>query len=155
MTAYERTKAWRLANPERHRAQRARQMAVWRKRHGKVSVVHAETCVECGEPAGRGRNAKRCWPCLRRHRKLAEKFGIGLGDFRAMKTAQGGLCAICRRPPNGHGDFHVDHCHKTGKVRGLLCLSCNAGIGSLGDDVGRLEAAVAYLKAASTPGPSS
>ena len=54
-------------------------------------------------------------------------------------------CAICYGGPNGRGRFHIDHDHATGKFRGLLCHSCNVGIGSLRDSVTILESAIRYL----------
>lgn len=77
-----------------------------------------------------------------RERNLKE-YGITQGDYDDLWIAQGGLCAICReRSPK---TLHVDHCHKTGKVRGLLCNGCNFGIGHLRDSVIILENAIRYL----------
>lgn len=67
--------------------------------------------------------------------------GIGRDDFERMKAAQGGLCPICRR----REATQVDHDHDTGKVRGILCLNCNAGIGALRDDPRLVYEAVDYL----------
>jgi len=70
----------------------------------------------------------------------------GLAGFNAMLAAQGGVCKICNRPPRDKKKrLHVDHCHKTGKIRGLLCLHCNVMIGKAEDDPKRLERAAAYL----------
>lgn len=74
------------------------------------------------------------------------KFGITLGDYRAMETAQNGLCAICRQQ-DVNKRLAVDHCHSTGVVRGLLCEPCNLSIGRMGDDPDRLEAAAQYIRA--------
>ena len=67
-----------------------------------------------------------------------------VADFEAMRAAQGGCCAICNeafsRTPK------VDHCHATGKVRGLLCNGCNIAIGHFKDDAVRMEAAAAYMR---------
>jgi hypothetical protein len=79
----------------------------------------------------------------RRHR-----YGLTSEEFDALREGQHGACAICSRPFRGTRDCNVDHDHETGKVRGLLCHDCNTGIGSLGDDVRRLELAIAYLKEA-------
>ena len=80
----------------------------------------------------------------RRH-ILKRLYGITVEQYDAMFAEQGGVCAICSRPP-GKKRLFVDHCHKTGKVRALLCQGCNAGIGHFADDVGRLLAAVEYLR---------
>lgn len=65
-----------------------------------------------------------------------------------MET-QGGLCAICRLSPVGRGKgdiLVVDHCHKRGNVRGLLCGNCNIAIGLLRDDPALVDLAAAYLR---------
>jgi hypothetical protein len=78
-----------------------------------------------------------------RHYHLMGRYGIGDADVAAMIEAQAGACAICQgsldRP-------HVDHDHKTGKVRGILCFNCNAGLGKFGDDIDVMQAAVDYLR---------
>ena len=86
----------------------------------------------------------------RRHNrahKYKNKYGITIEDYDRMLEDQGGRCAICRtNDPGGSGSrFAVDHDHKTGKVRGLLCTNCNTGIGLLQDDVLILEQAIRYL----------
>lgn len=63
-----------------------------------------------------------------RRRTLA-RYGLSIGDFEKMQTAQGGTCAICRSPPGGRwGRLFVDHNHATGAVRGLLCHLCNTAL---------------------------
>ncbi|MFI2736126.1 endonuclease VII domain-containing protein [Streptomyces sp. NPDC018711] len=59
-----------------------------------------------------------------------------------MIRAQGGLCIICLRAPA----VHVDHCHKTGRVRGVLCFNCNTGIGLLKERPDRIRRAIRYLE---------
>lgn len=67
-------------------------------------------------------------------------------DFDQMKEAQGGRCAICDQPCDKGGELSVDHCHETGRVRGLLCRNCNVGLGYFRDLPGRLTDAANYLK---------
>jgi hypothetical protein len=72
-----------------------------------------------------------------------EKFGIGLYQYQTMLEQQNGVCYIC-----GEQDFRnlaVDHDHKTGKVRRLLCTSCNIGLGKFKDDANLLRKAADYL----------
>ncbi len=64
---------------------------------------------------------------------LKRKYGITIEQFNDMLLAQGGTCAICKQPSHNR-KMHVDHCHKTGAVRGILCAMCNTGIGALKDD---------------------
>lgn len=86
---------------------------------------------------------------LRRKREdaMMRAYGLTMADFDALLAKQDGVCAICRGVPNGPGKrFHVDHCHKSSKVRGLLCGKCNTAIGLLNDDPERAESAAAYLR---------
>ena len=85
---------------------------------------------------------------------LEYKFGITVEQYKLMYEQQRGLCLICEKPPTGRfKKLAVDHCHSTGKIRGLLCSGCNRAIGYLKDDPQMLEKAAAYLRGtyASTP----
>ena len=75
------------------------------------------------------------------------------GDaYKAMLTSQGGACAICRTTDVPQAGVWIsDHNHDTGSIRGLLCNSCNVGIGMLKDDPALLRAAIAYLEGAAPP----
>lgn len=77
-----------------------------------------------------------------------KKFGLTKDDFDKLLDQQGGGCACCGRKMNAVKGrrFAVDHDHKTGKVRGLLCHNCNLGIGQLGDDLDGVLRAVDYLR---------
>ena len=83
-----------------------------------------------------------------RHRNnfLKRTFGITVDEYREMIAKRNGLCDICKSPePGGKGNFHLDHDHTTGEIRGILCAKCNLGIGSLQDSIEILEAAANYL----------
>ncbi|HHK0424560.1 MULTISPECIES: endonuclease VII domain-containing protein [Stutzerimonas stutzeri group] len=119
-------------------------------------------CTKCGEEkpiteyfrrspkAGGGREAfcKRCksltYKREYRWNKLKERYGITKDQYEAMFDQQGGVCAICKTHPD-KGVLHVDHCHATGAVRGLLCPSCNKALGLLRDSREALSRAIAYL----------
>ena len=75
---------------------------------------------------------------------LKRKFGITLEDYDRMLADQGGGCAICGDPP-GATALHVDHCHESGRVRGLRCFRCNSALGNLREDARILAAALAYV----------
>jgi hypothetical protein len=77
---------------------------------------------------------------------LREKYGLTLEQYDEMLERQGGGCAICGKPP-GDIALHVDHCHETGRVRGLLCFACNAGLGQFKHDPELLVAAATYAGA--------
>jgi hypothetical protein len=68
-------------------------------------------------------------------------------DYQIMMARQGGVCAICLRQPAKR--LCVDHCHATGKIRGLLCRACNGALGFLRDDENVAMAAATYLRKAS------
>jgi hypothetical protein len=77
---------------------------------------------------------------------IRRTYGLSLEQFDALFVRQGGVCAICRRRPKGH--LCVDHCHLTGKVRGLLCRGCNMVLGLYRDDPRLMRGATAYLERA-------
>lgn len=87
-----------------------------------------------------------------RNRTLKYHYGIDIPTYEDMFFSQNGACAICGCTENNttgkrkNWNFAVDHNHNTGKVRGLLCNTCNRGLGMLGDTIERLEKALAYLK---------
>lgn len=81
-----------------------------------------------------------------RRSHLRRKFGITVEQFDAALAAQGGRCAICDTDNPGTRTWHVDHCHETKRVRGLLCKSCNHGLGLFRDNPGTLLAAERYLQ---------
>lgn len=74
------------------------------------------------------------------------KYGITDQEFQAMLLAQSNRCAICQNVFKTSKSTHVDHCHNTGRVRGLLCHDCNTGIGKLRDSVDLLQRAIDYLR---------
>lgn len=76
---------------------------------------------------------------------LKKRFGMTPDDYMRMLDRQNGVCGICGRT-NGQKKLCVDHCHATGRVRGLLCTKCNKGLGIFDDDVTRIVRAAEYLK---------
>ncbi len=90
-----------------------------------------------------------------RHRGSLRKYGLDRTAYDTMFAEQDGKCAICgkpetAKPPKGKSPVRrlsVDHNHTTLKVRGLLCLRCNHGIGSFGEDPAALRAAADYIEA--------
>jgi hypothetical protein len=75
-------------------------------------------------------------------RRLLTKFGLTLEDFAAMLAAQNNVCAICGQ---NRGRLVVDHCHTTGRVRGLLCTPCNSFLGRIHDSIEALDTIKRYL----------
>lgn len=94
-------------------------------------------------------NAKK-WraanPRLSKDFGLRHRYGIPLGTYDRMFAEQNGKCAICETTdPGGRGDFHIDHCHDTGVIRGLLCHNCNVGIGHFQHDEVLIQQAINYV----------
>lgn len=93
-----------------------------------------------------------------RDNNLKRKYGIGEAGYQKMLAAQNGKCAICGGPPIGgrwaksadgkqrEQRFHVDHDHKTGAVRALLCSRCNRGIGSFVENSAIMRKAATYIE---------
>ena len=83
---------------------------------------------------------------LSRARKhhLRKSYGITPEEYDTLLNKQNMVCAICGIKKNGKGKLHIDHDHKTGKVRGLLCMKCNTMLGLSGDNTATLASAIEY-----------
>jgi hypothetical protein len=133
--------AWRLANPGRS----------WQDRNPEAARASHREWYQRNRPALlASRKAYGERPEVRereRHGWLRRKYGLSAEAFRDMLIGQAGRCLICLRVPQG--DLVVDHDHTTGKVRGLLCQSCNHGLGQFRDDPRLMQSAARYVGAAS------
>lgn len=83
--------------------------------------------------------------------ELKRRFGIEFGRYEEIHELQNGVCAICKKPETAiiRGkvlELAVDHCHETGKIRGLLCTKCNQGLGKFLDSPNLLMEAALYLE---------
>lgn len=87
-----------------------------------------------------------------RLRNMYYQYGLKFDDFKKMIVGQGGKCAICTNKFKTSRAMHIDHCHRTGKIRGILCRHCNHGLGNFKDKQARLFRAAEYLKAANEGG---
>ncbi|MFC9606544.1 endonuclease VII domain-containing protein [Streptomyces niveus] len=135
---------------------RQRQGAKGRAVRVKVPVPRGhKRCPQCGEVKPHSEweqngttsdgYASYCRPCrATRNQKsyFKRKYGITMAQRDEMISSQMGICVICLSAPAAH----VDHCHETGRVRGVLCFNCNSAIGKLGDDPDTLRRATAYLE---------
>lgn len=138
-----------------------------------LPILQCRDCgVDVGSQPTKGRPKERCSACSqvrilaqqrddyrrngdkRRAQNLAghyrKKYGITIEDRDRMLDLQGGKCAICLGGPNGNPNkkgarLHVDHCHTSNRIRGLLCYTCNTMLGLANDDPARLLAAAEYL----------
>lgn len=137
---------------------------------------HRNDCIECNKAAKRERHARnperyreraRQWaddnperraayqaeyrqrPEVKRRARDAyflRTYGVTAADVDAMLEDQSGGCAICGRKPDRLASMHIDHDHEHGHLRGLLCLSCNQGLGQFRDDPSLLLRAIVYLR---------
>jgi len=92
------------------------------------------------------KNYRKLNPIAYKNVELKRDYGITIDDYDNMVKKQQNRCAIC----NSHQSelkqtLHVDHCHSTGKVRGLLCKKCNSAIGLFEDSQDRLKRAIEYI----------
>jgi len=113
---------WEKENPEKRRA-------IARKTKANISAL----------------DQKKAW--------LKDKYNLSWEDFVSLYDSQQGSCKICLKPVALKSTLseqgktgHIDHCHSTGKVRGILCNSCNRGIGYLQDNAALLRRAAQYLE---------
>ncbi|MGW0735471.1 endonuclease VII domain-containing protein [Streptomyces sp. NPDC002851] len=98
-------------------------------RNASASDGLATLCKSCKAEKGRAHYLKR-------------EYGLTEAQRDELIAAQGGVCVICLNAPA----VYVDHCHTTGKVRGVLCFNCNSGLGLLRDDPEAARRAAAYLE---------
>ncbi|MET9967588.1 endonuclease VII domain-containing protein [Streptomyces sp. NPDC006356] len=135
---------------------RQRQAAKGRAVHEKVPVPPGHKhCRGCGEVKphsewhrktsaadGLASRCKACKAVTGPAGHLRRKYGLTEAQRDEMVASQMGLCVICLKAPA----VHVDHCHKTGRVRGVLCFNCNSGLGLLRDDPDVINRAADYLE---------
>lgn len=143
---------------------RAEASRVWRKNNPEKAAQHSKTYKENNRDKIRAQQRK--WVNENKEKQLAKskewyhsnkdrvkntilirQFGITLSRYNEMAEAQNGKCAICDTLPDSQSQIlNVDHCHKSGKVRSLLCRGCNVGLGNLKDDPILLEKAATYIR---------
>lgn len=97
----------------------------------------------CAVPGCVGEHNAHGW-CLN-HFTIWNTHGLDPIEYERMYAAQGGVCLICSKACVSRRRLSVDHCHDTGKIRGLLCAKCNRAIGLLGDDAVLVFKAYSYL----------
>lgn len=124
-----------------------------------LSEYHKQT----GTKDGRRHRCKFCFnEYLRRYKSanggrarertrahyVRRKYGLTEGEYLALLESHNFKCAICGRPEKDcmYSRLYVDHEHTTGSIRGLLCNSCNSGIGYFFDSPELLQSAISYLK---------
>ena len=125
-------------------------------------------CPDCGvdlrvlfytDKTGRKTNA-RCKPCHREHTskywhalspvqkqatRVRTMYGMEPEAYIELHKKQDGKCAICKQVPKTKRGLHLDHCHETGAIRGLLCHNCNVALGCFNDNPALMLRAIQYL----------
>jgi hypothetical protein len=128
----------------RAEARRLKEQAYQREYHPRWLSKNAE----------RARAKQKDWHVKNPHKTrqaALKKYGLTMEAYAELMSAQGGVCGICGGDDPGFpGSMPIDHCHATGKIRGLLCHRCNHGLGQFKDSVERLRAAIAYLERPAT-----
>ncbi|MFI1971023.1 recombination endonuclease VII [Streptomyces cinnamoneus] len=107
-----------------------------------VIKPHSERHRNASASDGLSTRCKACRAVQSRSDHLRRQYGITEAQRDEMIASQVGVCCICLSAPA----VHVDHCHATDKVRGVLCFNCNSALGKLRDDVGALCRAIDYLE---------
>jgi hypothetical protein len=112
----------------------------------------AKTPEQKAKAAAYARANRKKNPDMYRSHELKKNFGITLEQYNVMLETQEGVCAICKNPETtiNHQTkkiqaLSVDHCHTTGKIRGLLCNLCNTGLGKFRENPDFLAQAISYV----------
>lgn len=140
-------KTWAAKNPEKILAAQKK----WRVSHREEINAKARQWVK-DNPEKQLEKSKRQrqrpeYKALRRNALLKKVYGITIEQFAEMAETQGYKCAACNTDkPGGTGSWHVDHCHKSDVVRGLLCWRCNVMLGQAGDEESVLQGLIDYLR---------
>jgi Recombination endonuclease VII len=118
-----------------------------KKKDGKFS--HCKACLNAKtKKARQDPSKKHLWSTYTWRSTLKHRYGITEKDYLLLLASQNNGCAICGAAlaaSGQHRRLHVDHCHQTNKIRGLLCNNCNNGLGRFQHDPKLLAAAVQYL----------
>lgn len=131
-------------HPEKFRPKTAEQREKYKENRRKKYAENADHRMAIREAVKAWQHAN---PEARKAQRI-KKYGITMTEFSAMMTAQGGKCAICGHQGTEDRNFFpvVDHCHRTKKPRGLLCMNCNMGIGKFKDNPLLMRKAALYIE---------
>jgi len=99
----------------------------------------SNNCVKCDNELKERRKLKI------KLKRIEKEYGLSAHQYYALVNSRNSSCEICGTCYEDSFSLHIDHCHNTGMVRGLLCSKCNQGIGLLGDSVDSLKKAIEYL----------
>jgi hypothetical protein len=126
-------KKWDAANRDKRNAARRQRYATQREKENQRNREWYRA------------NRKRV-AAISRKSNLKTGYGMTLDQYESLLQRQGGKCEICKNAASTGKRLVVDHCHVTGRIRGLLCSRCNLAIGMFKDSIDALAAAIEYLK---------
>jgi hypothetical protein len=151
---------YRKLHPEKFKRSQVRSAKKLREkwRSGEIIVPESKWCKDCYQmrPANEFYSTKSQKDGLSVYCKIhmnergnvsriKSSYGLSKEQLKSLIDSQQGLCAICKEPISGK-NLHIDHCHNSSKVRGVLCRGCNLGLGQFKDDPERLKNAIKYLE---------
>lgn len=128
-----RSKGGRAATLTRYHTKR-KQLGLCRQCADK-SIAGKTLCAVCTKKAG----------IFSRRTHIRQRYRMTPANFEQMREEQENKCKICREEFDGR--IHIDHCHRTDRVRALLCQGCNVGLGNFRDNPAYLAEAIGYLEA--------
>jgi hypothetical protein len=111
----------------------------------KINCKWSQTLPTTEDKKEYQRRWRKLHPEKAKEHNLKKSFGISLQNYKDKLKEQNNVCAICFKPELAARDLAVDHCHTTGKIRGLLCTNCNKLLGHAKDNVEILQSAINYL----------
>jgi hypothetical protein len=156
----ERRKAWRIANADKLKEARKRDWKriksnpkiLARKRSRGTAWHHRTKLQRRAKLIAHSRKQYKRNPDYWREYSLRKRFGLTTEEYNILLERQNGTCAICRAVEVDRSKFGksknlcVDHCHATGRIRGLLCRKCNGALGGMQDSPELLRRAIHYLE---------
>lgn len=132
---------WAKENREKCRKYQADYRARHPKKAGEYMMKRRAEHPEIREAYLKKSRELRARTCRRYSLK---KYGLTEKDYQILLDSQNGVCAICKQICQRSKGLSVDHCHKTGKVRGLLCSSCNLALGNIKENVTYMRNMIKY-----------
>lgn len=109
--------------------------------------MRTKTCKFCNEifeDKARFNNSEFCNKDCAFENSNMKRYSTSNAEYRKLITIKN--CQLCDKAFNKRQDLHIDHCHSSGKIRGVLCRTCNVSLGGLGDTVESLNKAIKYLE---------
>lgn len=136
---------WATTRRECPRCHSVKPLTEWKLTRLRSGRVYPSVCKVCRSELDTLDRVR--YPEKYRQQEVKTRYALSARKFKTMKEKQGGVCAICKgQRKRVRSKLNVDHCHKTGKVRGLLCSSCNSLLGYAKDSVPLLIRAISYLR---------